>query len=112
MSAARAYAADIAKAVPATTTVFNKLMDTVPYLCAPFKRAHLRQLSALALDRRRVDIARRLRHLAAGPAQPEHEVVRREIAESVGIRDAAAETVHGVRDRAVIEIAIGQIDLE
>jgi hypothetical protein len=47
MSAARAYAADIAKAVPATTTVFNKLMDTVPYLCVPLERAHLRQRQPL-----------------------------------------------------------------
>lgn len=55
---------------------------------------------------------RRRRDLAARPAQAEHDVVGMQIAELVGISVAAANTIDRIGDRAIVEIAVGQIDLE
>src|SRR6185437_87287 len=125
MSAAAANVPDIAKPRPAAINVLNP--PITPFLRCTLKRAfrrkakfrltinfhHIRapltvgaqpasRRSALASQRWRVDVTGWRRHLATGPTQPEHEVVRRKIAEFVGVRDASADAVDGVGDRTVI----------
>src|ERR1051325_196549 len=72
-----------------------------------------------ALQRRRryvgwrlVDVTRRRRCVATGPAQTDHEIVRAEILVLEAVVGAGDDAVDRVGDRAVVEIAVGEIDLE
>src|SRR5437764_1368073 len=93
---------------PTVANTFNQLMTTIPSLAlaAQGRRRINRRRRCVYVTRRR------RRRFAAGPAQTELDVVRVEIAELVGVRIAAADAIDGVSDRAEIEIAVGELDLE